>query len=81
MLHGYGRVDGGDLDLAAAEILHDHIAWQHGSDLVVGGQRLVRQRGIARAEYPIISEIDVELFLHGRFDINFGQNTKSLGFE
>jgi hypothetical protein len=36
----------------------------------------VRQRGIASAEYPIVSEIDVELFLHCRFDIDFGQDAK-----
>ena len=26
LLHGYGRVDGGDFDLAASEVLHDHVA-------------------------------------------------------
>src|ERR1019366_6337228 len=81
MFHGYCRVDGGYLDMTAAEVLHDHVARQHGSDLIIGGQRLVRQRRITRAQYPIISEINVELFLHGRFDIDFGQNAKSLGFE
>ena len=49
MLHGDRRVDGGDLDPAAAEVLHDHVARQHGSDLVVGGQRLVGERRIAGA--------------------------------
>jgi hypothetical protein len=81
MLHGYCRVDGGDLDLAAAEILHDDIARQHRSDLVIGGQRLVRQRRVTRAEYPILPEIEIELFLHRRFDIDFSQNAKALGFE
>ena len=37
--------------------------------------------GIARAEYAIVPEIDVEFFLHRRFDIDFGQNTNSFGFE
>ena len=37
--------------------------------------------GIARAEDPIVPKIDVELFLHRLFDIDFGQNTKSFGFE
>jgi hypothetical protein len=36
----------------------------------------VRQRGIASAEYPIVSEIHVELFLHCRFEIDFGQDAK-----
>ena len=81
LLHGYCRVDGGYFDLATPEVLHDHVAWQHGSDLIIGGQCLVRQRGIARAEDPIVPKIDVELFLHRRFDIDFGQNTKSFGFE
>jgi hypothetical protein len=81
MLHGYCRVDGGDLDPAAAEILHDHVARQHRSDLVIGGQRLVRQRRVTRAEYPILPEIEVELFLHRRFDIDFSQNAKALGFQ
>jgi hypothetical protein len=75
------KADGGYLDMTAAEVLHDHVARQHGSDLIIGGQRLVRQRRITRAQYPIISEINVELFLHGRFDIDFGQKAKSLGFE
>ena len=43
MLHGYCRVYGGDLDLAASNILHDDVTRQHRSDLVIGGQRLVRQ--------------------------------------
>src|SRR5450759_212049 len=81
MLHGYGRVDGGYLDPAAADILHDDVAWQHRSDLVIGGQRLVRQRRVTRAEDPILPEIEVELFLHRRFDIDFSQNAKALGFE
>src|SRR5664280_2147727 len=81
MLHGYGRVDGGDLDPAAADILHDDVARQHRSDLVIGGQRLVRQRRVTRAEDPILPEIEVELFLHRRLDIDFGQNAKALGFE
>src|SRR5664280_2842410 len=81
MLQGYCRVDGGDFDTAASDILHDHVARQHRSDLVIGGQRLMRQRRVTRAEYPILPEIEVELFLHRRFDIDFGQNAKSLGFE
>jgi hypothetical protein len=81
MLHGYCRVDGGDLDLAASDILHDHVAREHGSNLIIGGQRLVRQWRVTRAEYPIVPEIDVELFLHRCFDIDFGQDAKSLGLE
>jgi hypothetical protein len=81
VFHGYCRVDGGDFDLAASDVLHDHVARKHGSDLVVRGQRLMGQRRIAGAEDPIISEIDVEFFLHRCFDIDFGQNAKSLGFE
>ena len=81
MLHGYCRVDSGDLDPATSEVLHDHVAWQHGSDLVIGGQRLVRQRRIAGAEDPVVPKIDVELFFHRRFDVDFGQNAESLGFE
>src|SRR5450759_345290 len=77
MLHGDGRVDGGDLDAAAADILHDDVARQHRSDLVIGGQRLVRQRRVTRAEDPILPEIEVELFLHRRFDIDFSQNAKA----
>ena len=26
LLHGYGRVDGGNFDLTASEVLHDHVA-------------------------------------------------------
>src|SRR5450759_3391651 len=81
MLHGYGRVDGGDLNPAAADILHDDVARQHRSDLVIGGQRLVRQRRVTRDEDAILPEIEVELFLHRRFDIDFSQNAKALGFE
>lgn len=81
MLHGYCRVYGGDLDLAASNILHDDVTRQHRSDLVIGGQRLVRQRRVTRAEYPVLPEIEVELFLHRRFDIDFSQNAKALGFE
>src|SRR5664279_4156449 len=81
MLHGYCRVDSSDLDPAAADILHDDVTRQHRSDLVIGGQRLVRQRRVTRAEYPILPEIEVELFLHRRFDIDFSQNAKALGFE
>src|ERR1019366_9294816 len=76
-----GRVDGGDLDPAAADILHDDVARQHRSDLVISGQRLVRQRRVTRAEDPILPKIEVELFLHRRFDIDFSQNAKALGFE
>src|SRR5664279_1701665 len=32
MLHGYCRVGGGDLDPAAAEVLHNDVARQHRSD-------------------------------------------------
>ena len=81
MLHGYCRVYGGDLDLAASNILDDDVTRQHRSDLVIGGQRLVRQRRVTRAEDPILPEIEVELFLHRRFDIDFSQNAKALGFE
>jgi hypothetical protein len=42
-------VDGGDLDPAVSEVLHDHVARKHNSDLIIRGQRLVRQRGIASA--------------------------------
>src|SRR5664280_1683272 len=81
MLHGYCRVYGGDLDPAASNILHDDVTRQHRSDLVIGGQRLVCQRRVTRAEYPVLPEIEVELFLHRRFDIDFSQNAKALGFE
>src|SRR5664279_6322932 len=54
MLHGYCRVYGGDLDPAASNILHDDVTRQHRSDLVFSSQRLMRQRRITRAEYPII---------------------------
>ena len=81
MLHGDCRVDGGYLDLAITEVLHDHVARKHSSDLIIGGQRLVRQRGITRAKFPILPENDVELLLHPRLDIDFCENAKALGFE
>ncbi|HEY5505126.1 MAG TPA: hypothetical protein VIK28_08200 [Sedimentisphaerales bacterium] len=31
---------------------------------------------ITRAEYSVISEIDIQLFLHRRFDIDLGQDAK-----
>lgn len=81
MLHGYGRVDRRDLDLSISEVLNDDIAWQHSADLVIGGQRLMRQRWIAGAENPIVPEIEIELFLHCRSNIDIGQHTKSLGLK
>ena len=33
--HRYRRVDGSNFDFSASEILHDHIARQHRSDLVI----------------------------------------------
>src|SRR5450756_3125183 len=81
MLHGYCRVYGGDLDLAASDILHDDVTRPHRSELVIGGQRLVRQWRVTRAEYPVLPEIEVELFLHRRFDIDFSQHAKAFGFE
>jgi hypothetical protein len=41
----------------------------------------MRQRRVTGAEYPIVAEIDVELFLHRRFDIDFGKDAKSLSLE
>lgn len=81
MLHRYCRVDGSDFDLAASEILHDDVARQHCFDLVISSQRLMRQRWVTRAEYPIIPKIEIELFLHRCFDVDFGQNAKALCFE
>lgn len=69
--HGYGRVDSGDFNLAASEILHDHIARQHRADLVVGGQRLMRQRRI---------EADMVQRLRARFALSVPQYAGHNGF-
>ena len=62
LLHGYGGVDGSDFDLSASEVLHDHIAREHRSDLIIDRQRLVRQWRITGTENSIITEIEIELF-------------------
>ena len=77
MLHGNCWVDGGYFDPAAYKILHNYVAWQHRSD--ISGQRLMRQRGITCAKYSIIPELDLELLLHRRFDIDTSQNAETLG--
>src|ERR1017187_1100938 len=41
----------------------------------------MRKRRITRAEYPIIPEIEIKLFLHRCFNIDFGQYAKALGLE
>jgi len=42
------RADGGDRDLSASKVLHDYLARQHGCDLIIGVQRLMCQRRVAR---------------------------------
>ena len=48
-LHRGNGINGGDLGSIAAEFLDDDIARQHGADLVLQLQRLMRELWIARA--------------------------------
>ena len=77
-LHRGNRVDGGDLHASLAGFLKDDIAGQHGSDLVLALQRLVRKRRVARPEDHIRAKVDTQLLLHRRTDVDRRQNAEAL---
>ena len=76
-LHGGNRVDGGDLDIAVALLLHDDVAWQHRADFVLQLERLIGERRVACTKDAVAAEIDVELPFQCLFDIDFGEDAEA----
>lgn len=76
-LHGRDGVDSCDFNLPFAEILDDHIARQHQSDLVFDLKCVMRQAGIARPQNAVIAKFDVKLFLECRLQVDLGYDTES----
>ena len=77
-LHGRDRVYRRNLDSAILTLLDDDIAGQHGSDLVLGLERLIGHVRIAGAQNAVRTKIDVEFLLQGLLDIDLGQNPEAV---
>src|SRR5688572_28583917 len=58
--------------------VHDDVTRKEQPDVPLRRERSVRERGIARAEDDVGTEVDVELLLHRCHDVNFTENSESL---
>jgi hypothetical protein len=58
-----GRIDRSDFERLGSNLLDSDVAGQHGSDLVLGQQCVVRQAWIARAKDAVRPEVRADLFL------------------
>ncbi len=80
-MHRGSRIDCGYLNLAIATLLHDDIAGQHCSDLVLKLQRAMSEGRIAGAKYAVLAKVHPELLPEGLLNVNIGQNPESLDLE
>jgi len=80
-LHRGDGIDRGDLHLSAFTLLHDHVAGQHGADLVLRLQGPVGHLRIAGAKDAVGAEIHVELLLQRGLHINVAQHTETVALQ
>ena len=62
-LHRGDRIDRSDFEHFGSNLLDNDVAGQHGSDLVLGLQCLVRQAWIVRAKDTVRPEVRADFFL------------------
>ena len=74
-------IDRGHLDATVGKLLHNHIAGQHGADLVFQLQRLVGELGIAGAEDPILAERYADLLAQRLLHVDLGDDAESFLFQ
>ena len=58
-------------------LLHDDIARKHGADLVLELERAISELWVASSENPVGTKILAELRLHGRRDVDIGEDAKA----
>lgn len=76
-LHGGNGIYRGDLRLVGRNLLHDDIAGQHRSHLVLKLKRLVGKRGVARTEDAVVPECDADLLQQDVLDVDFGDDAET----
>ena len=60
--HRRDRIDRRNLDPVVVVLLNDHVAGKHRADFVFDGKCLIRQVGVACAQYKIGAEVDAKFF-------------------
>src|SRR5664280_2569491 len=76
--HRRHRIDGGNLHRSSVALLHDHVAGQHGPDLVLVREGLVGELRVACSQNEIRPEIDTDLLVQGILHIDLGEDPKAV---
>src|SRR5690606_28257952 len=81
--HGEHRagVRDGDNHIPLGRLLHDDVAGQEKADLRFVRERLMREFGIASAKDYVAPEIDIELLLQRRLDVDLCEDAEALAFQ
>ena len=77
-LHRCDWIDSAHHDASPIDGPHNHIARQHGPDSRFQLHRLVGHLRITGSKYEVVLDVGVELVLHRRLDIDFGQDPKTV---
>ena len=80
-LHGGNWVDCRHLDSSIGKLLHDHIARQHGADLVFQLERFIGELWIARAKYAVLAKRYADLLAQSPLHVDLRDDAKAFGLE
>ncbi len=69
------------LNTTAFGFLHDHIARQHGADLVFQLERFIGKLWIARAKYAVLAKRYADLLAQSPLHVDLRDDAKAFGLE